>query len=93
MGDEDPMDLGDDLFGDEEEDAGDNVRQLDDEELDSGDDEIRNDREAPRPDDDEDTQNAMAELSYVEKSIAIHQIPKPCDGEVSTYFTSTHFFD
>lgn len=78
------MDLEDDLFGDEEEEAGQKVRELDDEELDSGDDEKRSDR-APKSEDDENKPLIETETAFVEKTIARHQIPKPSDGELNSF--------
>jgi len=74
-------DLGDDLFGDEEEGEAENVRELSDRELDSGDDEGRNDR-APRKDEEDVDETAHREARILECKLYRHPLPKPFDGEV-----------
>ncbi|CAG8950686.1 hypothetical protein HYFRA_00002896 [Hymenoscyphus fraxineus] len=88
--DEDVMnsdpDMGDDLFGDEEEDEAPKVqkpRQLSDDELDSGDDEGRQDRRAQRPmseDAEQENENVEARIQTVWR----HPLPKPLDEELNS---------
>lgn len=80
------MDLGDDLFGDDEEVESPpaKVRELDDEELDSGDDENRHDREREGLEEDGAADAVTREVVVVNGNVARHQIPNPSDGQVST---------
>lgn len=85
------MDLGDDLFGDDEEqeEVVEKARELDDEELDSGDDQGRHDRDAEAMEDGvQDTEMDDApvpEINIMGSTIPRHNIPKPSDGEVSRW--------
>jgi RNA polymerase-associated protein LEO1 len=81
----DTADLEDDLFGDDDEEPTEKVRELSDRELDSGDDEERNDR-APRNEAEEVDFESGREAQVQESTIWRHPVPKPVDGEVRSVF-------
>ncbi|PMD48507.1 hypothetical protein L207DRAFT_627227 [Hyaloscypha variabilis F] len=80
---ENSADLEDDLFGDDDEEPTEKVRELSDRELDSGDDEERNDR-APRDDAEEVDYGDGRDVQIQESTVWRHPIPKPVDGELNT---------
>ncbi|KAF4637427.1 hypothetical protein G7Y89_g648 [Cudoniella acicularis] len=77
-------DVEDDLFGDEEEAAIENPRELSDEELDSGDDENRYDRAQKTGDAEENQAGGSQELRISENTIWRHPLPKPVDEEFNS---------
>jgi len=74
-------DLEDDLFGDDDEEPAERVRELSDRELDSGDDEERKDRVA-RNDAEEVDYGDGRDVQIQESTVWRHPVPKPVDGEV-----------
>ena len=82
----DTADLEDDLFGDDDEEPTENVRELSDRDLDSGDDEDRDDR-GPRNEPEEIEYGGEKEVRIQESTVYRHPVPKPQDGEVRLHFT------